>query len=171
MKITILKGDITKVKADAIVNAANSQLVAGGGVDGAIHRVAGPELQKECLKIKNERYPKGLPVGEAIITKAYDLPSKFVIHTVGPRFYSQELSLLKNCYINSLKLAEKNNFNSIAFPSISTGAYGVPITKSVEVVNDVLSNYKSNVIKEIILVLFNEEDYKVYFDNIKLVPL
>lgn len=162
MKITIIKGDITKVQVDAIVNAANSQLVAGGGVDGAIHRAAGSELQKECLEIKRTLYPDGLPVGEAVYTKAYNLPAQIVIHTVGPRYYSQELSLLKNCYVNSLKIAEENNCSSIAFPSISTGAYGAPINETIKIVKEVLENYKSNVIKEVVLVLFSEEDYQVY---------
>lgn len=162
MKITIIKGDITKVKADAIVNAANSQLIKGGGVDCAIHRVAGPELQKECLEIKRTRFANGLPVGEAIYTKAYNLPSKFVIHTVGPRYYSQELRLLKNCYLNSLKIAEENNCSSIAFPSISTGAYGVPINEAIKIVKGVFDNYSSDIIQEIILVLYNEDDFEVY---------
>lgn len=114
------------------------------------------------IKIKNESYPNGLPVGEAIVTKAYNLHSKIIIHTVGPRYYSDDLNLLKNCYMNSLKLAEQNNCMTIAFPSISTGAYGVPIEKSADIVNEVLSNFKSDIIKEIILVLYSERDFEIY---------
>ena len=168
MKISIIQGDITKVKADAIVNAANSHLVKGGGVDNAMHMAAGPDLQKELNEIKRIRFPKGLPIGEAIKTKAYDIPAKILIHTVGPRFYKDDIDLLKNCYINSLKLAEENLCKSIAFPAISTGAYGVPIEKSAQIVKDVLSNYKSDIIEGIILVLLDEQDFKAYNDLFKL---
>jgi len=162
MKISIAKGDITKIKADAIVNAANSGMLGGGGVDGSIRRAAGPGLQEECVKLRKETIPNGLETGKAIITKAYDLPAKIIIHTVGPRYYSGNINLLRDCYINSLKLAEENNCESIAFPAISTGAYGCPIEKSAEIVKEILTNYQSNVIKEIILVLFDEEDFVVY---------
>ena len=162
MKISIVKGDITKIKADAIVNAANSGMLGGGGVDGAIRRVAGPGLQDECLKLRKEIIPDGLETGKAIVTEAYNLPAKIIIHTVGPRYYSGNINLLKDCYVNSLKLAEENNCESIAFPAISTGAYGCPIEKSAEIVKEILANYQSNVIKEIILVLFDEGDYETY---------
>jgi O-acetyl-ADP-ribose deacetylase (regulator of RNase III) len=162
VKITIIQGDITKIKADAIVNAANKTLLGCGGVDGAIHRTAGKELFKECLQIRKEKYPNGLPIGEAVATKAYNLPAKIIIHTVGPRYSSENLNLLKNCYINSLKIAEENKCKTIAFPSISTGAYGAPIEKTVKIVKEVLNNYNSKIIKEVILVLYCEEDYKIY---------
>ena len=167
MKITILRGDITKVKADAIVNAANYTLLGGGGVDGAIHRAAGPGLQEECVKLRKEAIPNGLETGNAVATKAYNLPAKIIVHTVGPKYYSGDISLLRNCYVNCLKLAEEKGCESIAFPAISTGAYGCPIEKSAETVSKVLGNFKSEIIKEIILVLFDEEDFKVYTGKIQ----
>jgi O-acetyl-ADP-ribose deacetylase len=162
MKILIIQGDITKLKADAIVNAANSGMLGGGGVDGDIRRVAGKGLQEECIKLRKEKIPDGLKIGEAIITGAYNLQAKIIIHTRGPRYYSEDINLLKNCYINCLKLSEENNCESIAFPAISTGAYGCPIEKSAEIVKDVLNNYKSSIIKEVKLILFNKEDFEVY---------
>lgn len=162
MKITIIQGDITKVKADTIVNAVNSQLVRGGGVDYAIHEAAGPELQNELNEIKKTRFPNGLPIGGAIFTKPYNIPVKIIIHTVGPRYYSNDIGLLKNSYVNSLKIAEENNCKSVAFPAIATGAYGIPIDKSAEIVKDVLEDYKSKIIDEVILVLRSYEDFKVY---------
>ncbi|MBS3085334.1 O-acetyl-ADP-ribose deacetylase [Candidatus Pacearchaeota archaeon] len=162
MKISIIRGDITKVKVDAIVNAANFGMLGGGGVDGAIRRAAGHSLQEECVRLRKEVIPNGLETGKAIVTKAYNLPAKIIIHTVGPRYYSGDINLLKNCYTNCLKLAEENNCESIAFPAISTGAYGCPIEKSAEIVSEVLENFKSDIIKEIILVLFDEEDYEIY---------
>jgi O-acetyl-ADP-ribose deacetylase (regulator of RNase III) len=167
MKITIIKGDITKVKADAIVNAAGVGFgnAIGGGVAGAIRRAAGEELVKECQQLSKNKYPNGLPTGEAVATKGYNLPAKFIIHTVGPRYYSDDLNKLKNCYVNSLKIAEENNCSSIAFPSISTGAYGAPINETIKIVKEVLDNYESKIIKEVILVLYSDEDYKAYLDN------
>jgi O-acetyl-ADP-ribose deacetylase (regulator of RNase III) len=162
MKISIIQGDITKINADALVNSTNTYLVRGSGVDGKFHDAAGPELFKELQEIKQTRFPKGLPVGEAISTKHYNLKSKIIIHTLGPRYYLDDLNLLKNCYINSLKIAEENNCRSIAFPSIGTKAHGIPIEKSAEIVKDVMESYKSDIIEEVILVLFNKEDFEVY---------
>lgn len=165
MKISIIQSDITKIKVDAIVNAANSYLFRGGGVDNAIHQAAGPDLQKELNEIKKTRFQNGLPIGEAVATKAYNLKEngvKIIIHTVGPVYLKNDINLLKYCYINSLKIAEANNCKTIAFPAISTGVYEVPIEKSAEVVKDVLENYKSDIIQEVILVLFEKWDLKVY---------
>ncbi len=162
MKISIIQGDITKIKVDAIVNAANSGMLMGGGVDGAIRRAAGKSLQEECVKLRREKIPEGLKTGEAILTKAYNLTAKIIIHTVGPRCYSQDINLLEKCYVNCLRLAEENNCETIAFPAISTGAYGCSIEKSAEIVKRVLNNYKSKGIREVRLVLFSEDDFGVY---------
>ncbi len=154
------KIDITKLNVDAIVNAANSMLVGGGGVDGAIHRVAGPKLREECEIIRKEKHPKGLPTGEVVITKGYDLPSKFVIHTVGPIWEDGnhgEPDLLYKCYFNSLLLAKENNIKTIAFPEISTGAYGYPIEFArkitLKAINDFCEKYPGGV-EEILLITY-----------------
>lgn len=129
-RIEIITGDITKLAIDAIVNAANSSLLGGGGVDGAIHRGAGPELYEECKRLK------GCPTGEAKITMGYRLPAKFVIHTVGPIWNGgerKEDEKLARCYRNSLTVAVENNLKTIAFPAISTGAYGFPMERATKI--------------------------------------
>jgi len=160
-KIKIIKGDITKVKADAIVNAANKTLLGGGGVDGAIHRAAGPKLLEECKKLG------GCETGEVKITKGYNLPAKYVIHTVGSvwrRGREDEEEKLASCYRNSLKLAVENNIKSIAFPSISTGAYGFPIEKATPIALREIKKFleENDAIKEVIFVLFSEKDFQIY---------
>jgi O-acetyl-ADP-ribose deacetylase (regulator of RNase III) len=160
-RIELVLGDITQQKTDAIVNAANSSLLGGGGVDGAIHRAAGPELLKECRGLG------GCPTGEARITGGYRLPAKFVIHTVGPVWRGGEAGedeLLRACYRNSLKLAEENGVKSIAFPSISTGAYGFPIDRAARIaistVQECLKNMPS--IVSVVLVCFSRSDFEIY---------
>jgi len=159
-KIELVHGDITKQKVDAIVNAANSSLLGGGGVDGAIHRAAGPELLKECRTLG------GCHTGEARITRGYNL-SSHVIHTVGPVWHGGgygEEELLKSCYWNSLKLAEENGVKSIAFPSISTGAYRFPIERASRIAVETVREYleKSPRIERLIFVCFSRDDFEVY---------
>jgi len=160
-RIKIIKGDITEVEADAIVNAANRTLLGGGGVDGAIHRKAGPELIKECKGLG------GCQTGEAKITKGHGLPAKYVIHTVGPIWqggYSNEEEKLASCYRNSLMLAREKGIESIAFPSISTSAYHFPIKKATPIAIKTVKEFleKDTSIKEVVFVLFSDKDYRVY---------
>ena len=151
----IIKGDITKLNCDAIVNAANSSLLGGGGVDGAIHRAAGPELLAECRTLH------GCKTGEAKITKGYNLPSRFVIHTVGPVYYehspSEAETLLTACYENSLKLAKEKGLKTIAFPLISAGVYGYPQREAIRVAVETMKKYQEE-FEEITLVLFGERE-------------
>lgn len=160
MKITI-KGDITKLQVDAIVNAANVNFERGKGVDGAIHRAAGPELLEECHK------QTGCNVGECVITKSYNLPANCIIHTMGPVWIdgkSGEIELLKSCYRNSLRMAIDNNCKTIAFPNISTGVYGMPKIEAahaaLETVTDFLNNENSNI--DVTFVCFDDINYKIY---------
>jgi O-acetyl-ADP-ribose deacetylase (regulator of RNase III) len=163
----LLQGDITEVDTDAIVNAANSSLMGGGGVDGAIHRKGGQKILKECKEIRSKDLPNGLPTGKAVITTGGDLKAKYVIHTAGPiwRNGSQdEGELLASSYRNSLKLARANNLKSIAFPSISTGAYGYPIDKACRVALSTVGNYikNENFFEKVIFVLFSKSDLESY---------
>src|SRR5690625_4366657 len=165
-KISLVQGDITKQKVDAIVNAANESLLGGGGVDGAIHRAAGPELLEECRKLN------GCPTGEAKITNGYKLPAKYVIHTVGPIWRggdNDEDRLLANCYKNSLKLASDNNIKSIAFPSISTGVYGYPIELASRIALTEIQNFikSTKEIEKVVIVCFDEEDFQTYQEAYK----
>lgn len=164
-KIELLKGDITKLKVDAIVNAANSTLMGGGGVDGAIHRVGGPAILEECRMIVAKQ--GGCKTGEAVITTAGNLPSKFVIHTVGPVWSGgkkNEQELLAACYQNSLKLAIEHKLSSIAFPNISTGIYGYPKKEAADVAITTISIFlkQDNFINKVYFVCFDEENYQLY---------
>ncbi|CAK7022990.1 O-acetyl-ADP-ribose deacetylase [Tissierella carlieri] len=160
-QIKTMLGDITKIEADAIVNAANNTLLGGGGVDGAIHRVGGKRILEQCKKIG------GCPTGEARITTAGDLPSKYVIHTVGPIYkdgISGEEKLLYNAYYSSLNLAKEYNIKTIAFPSISTGAYGYPIEKAMKIAIKSVIDFidKEETDLDITFVLFNNDDFLLY---------
>lgn len=161
MKLKAVKADITTQKVDAIVNAANTSLLGGGGVDGAIHNAGGPQILEECKKIVSRQ--GGCKVGEAVITTAGKMPSKYVIHTVGPVWddgTKDEAQKLANCYTNSLKLAIENNCKSIAFPNISTGVYHFPKKKAaiiaVQTVNEFLKDH--NNIEEVLFVCFEDEN-------------
>jgi len=159
-RLEVQQGDITRMKVDAIVNAANSSLLGGGGVDGAIHRAAGKDLLAECRSLG------GCPVGEARITRGYLLPARYVIHTVGPVYQGtvSDAVLLSRCYENSLKLAAAYHLATIAFPAISCGAYGYPIEKACRIAIDTCrkSLDVSSEIQKIIFVLFSDKDYAIY---------
>ncbi len=162
--ISLIHGDITIVKFDAIVNAANSTLMGGGGVDGAIHSAGGEDILNECKKIIKKI--GSLPTGEAVITTAGKLPSKFVIHTVGPIWRggrNNEAQLLMNSYNNSLKLAIQNGVKTIAFPSISTGVYRYPVQEASEIAISTILNYcKENNFEKIAMVLYSKDFYNIY---------
>ncbi len=155
-RIRVIRGDITRLEVDAIVNAANNKLEGGGGVDGAIHRIAGPELLKECQSMG------GCPTGEAKITKGYRLPARHVIHTVGPVWKDgnhDEAELLAACYRNSLELAEQNKFKTVSFPAISCGVYGFPIKQAAEIaIRETISFLSRNsTMKRVVFVCFDDE--------------
>ncbi|RQO75468.1 O-acetyl-ADP-ribose deacetylase [Pedobacter sp. KBW06] len=164
MKIELVKGDITNVNADAIVNAANTSLLGGGGVDGAIHRKGGKTILEECIEIRNRQ--GGCATGQAVITTAGLLPSKFVIHTVGPVWnggHKNEPELLRNCYLNSLKLAFDHQLKTIAFPGISTGIYHFPKEKAAEIALKAVQDFENAAaFDKIIFVCFDEESYEIY---------
>ena len=159
MSIKAVKADITKLQTDAIVNAANNTLLGGGGVDGAIHRAAGPQLLAECRTLN------GCETGQAKITKGYNLPAKYVIHTVGPVWYGGEQGepqLLADAYRNSLKHAEEHNLKSVAFPGISTGVYGYPKEEAAHIAIDTIREFLKEHDMEIILTAFSDGDLKRY---------
>lgn len=161
MTVEVIIQDITKFgsEIDAIVNAANESLLGGGGVDGAIHRAAGPELLKECMTLN------GCKPGEAKVTKAYNLKQKYIIHTVGPRYYSDNNppETLKKCYLNCLKIADNLGLESIAFPSISTGVFGYPVIEAAPIVAKAIFEYISKSLKRIYMCIYPpKEDLDVY---------
>ena len=166
MKIEILNIDITKIgsRADAIVNAANESLLGGGGVDGAIHEAAGPQLLEECRTLG------GCLPGQAKVTKAYNLDNKYIIHTVGPRYYtdSHPERTLRNCYLTCLKLADELGLESIAFPCISIGAFAYPVKEASEIAVSTLCEYEPKTLKNVyICIYYNDRITKIYKDLLK----
>ncbi len=171
-RILLYRGDITRIGTDAIVNAANSSLLGGGGVDGAIHRAGGPEILEACRRLRTGQYREGLPTGEAVITVGGKLPAPHVIHTVGPIWsggHKDEPQLLANSYRNSLRLATENQLRSIAFPSISTGAYNYPKAEATVIaVREVRVFLEQHELpREVVFVAFDEEGYGLYEQQLK----
>jgi O-acetyl-ADP-ribose deacetylase (regulator of RNase III) len=171
-RVTVVVGDITKQDVEAIVNAANSSLLGGGGVDGAIHRAGGPEILEQCREIRRTRFPEGLPTGEAVITTGGKLQALYVIHTVGPihgEDRGKEAELLANCYHNSLTLAVEKNLTSVAFPSISTGVYHYPRSEAAEISSRTIENFLATdrQLKEVRLVFFQDQDAEIFLKDQK----
>ncbi len=168
-KLSLIQGDITLQETEAIVNAANTSLLGGGGVDGAIHRAGGSKILEECKQIRAKQ--KGCPTGEAVITTGGNMATEYVIHTVGPVWSGgnrNEEQLLRNAYCNSLSLAEKNGIKSISFPSISTGVYRFPVDKAAKVALATVKEFiQEHRFEEVRFVLFSERDLKVYEEALK----
>ena len=169
-RVVVVVGDITQQDVDAIVNAANSSLLGGAGVDGAIHRAGGPQILQECREIRRTRYPHGLPTGEAVITSGGNLRARYVIHTVGPIYGDEperDAELLAACYRNSLTLARQHGVSSIAFPAISTGIYGYPKPEAAAVSSRAIKEFLrvDNVIQQVRLVFFQPDDARAFLDN------
>ena len=166
-KIKLVQGDITRVTVDAIVNAANTSLLGGGGVDGAIHRAGGPAILQECQQIRARQ--GGCKTGDAVITTAGRLPAQFVIHTVGPVWQGgthDEDQLLASCYQQSIKLAELHQLSSIAFPSISTGVYGFPKARAAQIAIQAIRDHlpQCQYLQQVIVVCYDNENYALYQD-------
>ena len=162
-RILLVEGDLTAQKVNAIVNAANSSLMGGGGVDGAIHRRGGPEILEACRRIRAERYPDGLPVGRAVATPAGRLPSTWVIHTVGPVYSPSDdrSSLLSSCHTDTLRVADELGAATVAFPAISTGAYGYPVEAAASVAVRTVAHADTQV-REVRFVLFERHTYDAF---------
>jgi O-acetyl-ADP-ribose deacetylase len=171
-RVKVYFGDITQQETDAIVNAANSTLLGGGGVDGAIHDAGGEEILRACREIRRTKFPDGLPTGEAVITIGGNLAARFVIHTVGP-VYGQhggrEAELLANCYQNSLRLAAENELKTVAFPAISTGVFGYPKSEAARAASEAVRNFfaQNDSIKEVRFVFFGVPDAETFIKHQK----
>jgi len=168
--LELIQGDITEIEADAIVNAANSTLLGGGGVDGAIHRKGGPKILEECKLIRATEWPDGLQTGKAVITSGGNLKAKYIIHTVGPVWlggFHVEAELLKQAYRNTLKLAVSKGLKTIAFPSISTGAYRYPIDEASRIAIRTVKSFleKEDRLERVIFVLFSKRDFEIYLKS------
>ncbi|MEZ7004409.1 O-acetyl-ADP-ribose deacetylase [Streptomyces sp. AD55] len=162
-RITLVRGDITRESADALVNAANSSLLGGGGVDGAIHRRGGPAILAECRRLRASRYPEGLPTGAAVATTAGDLDARWVIHTVGPRFSRRDdrSALLASCYRESLRVADELGARTVAFPAVSAGVYGWPVDDAARIAVETVRASPASV-EEARFVLFDQDAYEVF---------
>jgi O-acetyl-ADP-ribose deacetylase (regulator of RNase III) len=162
-EISLVRGDITQQAVDAVVNAANSSLMGGGGVDGAIHRAGGPAILQECKRIRAERYPDGLPTGQAVATTGGDLPARWVIHTVGPVYAKSEdrSGLLASCHAESLRVADEIGARTVAFPAISTGVYGYPVEEAAPVAIRTVRGADTRV-DEVRFVLFDEATHDAF---------
>lgn len=174
-RIEIITGDITALEVDAIVNSANSSLMGGGGVDGAIHAAGGPAILEQCKEIRRHDYPKGLPTGRAVITTAGELPAQYVIHTVGPVWHGgdeQEEAYLEAAYRNSLDTAAGRGVNSIAFPAISTGIYGYPKQQAARVAyRAVVTHMRRNTVpRRVYFVFFSDPDRELFLQAIQSSP-
>src|SRR6476619_6326765 len=163
MKVNLIAGDITTQQVDAIVNAANHQLLGGGGVDGAIHRAGGKAILEECKRIRKEQYPDGLPAGQAVATTAGRLPARWVIHTVGPTWAktSDKCDTLASCYRESLRVADELGATSVAFPAISTGVYRWPLDDAARIAVGAVAAAKTAV-NDILFVLYSDEAYEIF---------
>ena len=171
-KVEVVVGDITAQSVDAIVNAANSTLLGGGGVDGAIHAKGGPKILEACRELRRTRFPRGLPTGEAVLTTGGQLPARHAIHTVGPITgigKEPEAAMLAACYRNSLALAVEHGLRSIAFPAISTGAYGYPPERAAPVVSETVEAVLAagSPVEQVLLVFFKEADAKTFVKHQK----
>ncbi|AXE39605.1 O-acetyl-ADP-ribose deacetylase [Acidipropionibacterium virtanenii] len=162
--VEIVQADITRLSVDAVVNAANSALAGGGGVDGAIHRAAGPVLDQECRAIRQTRYRSGLPTGAAVETSAGNLPARWVIHTVGPVWDNSgtQDGLLASCYTNCITVADEIGAHSIAFPTISAGAFGYPLDRATRVAVETCTRARTDIVERIVLVAFNAKAERAY---------
>jgi O-acetyl-ADP-ribose deacetylase len=162
-RIVLVEGDITEQQVDAIVNAANSSLLGGGGVDGAIHRRGGPAILEECRKIRSTEWPDGLPTGRAVATTGGDLPARWVIHTVGPVYASEDdpSTLLASCHTESLRVADELGAATVAFPAISTGVYGYPVNEAAPVAIAAV-RAADTAVREVRFVLFGRQAYTAF---------
>jgi O-acetyl-ADP-ribose deacetylase len=169
-RVHVKIGDITSERVDAIVNAANGTLMGGGGVDGAIHRAGGPEILQACKEIRRLQWPEGLPTGRAVLTTAGKLPAKYVIHTVGPvygRGGPDKAQLLAECYHNCLSLAVEHGLKSVAFPAISTGVYGYPLTEAAQVSSEAIKQFLADdsSLEDVRLVFFSSDDAETFLKH------
>ena len=162
-RITLARGDITEQHVDAVVNAANSSLLGGGGVDGAIHRKGGPAILAACKEVRRTRFPDGLPTGEAVATTAGELQARWVIHTVGPVYerVDEPARLLAACHVEALRVADELGARTVAFPAISTGVYGYPVGEAASVAIDAVRNARTTV-DEVRFVLFGDDAYQAF---------